>query len=255
MVAYNMGDWAEIPEILRLSKGDIAVWLLTFGLTVLADLTIAMQVGMILAALLFIRKVSVTTVVEEVTHEELAEARVHMISNRTIPEYISLFRIQGPFLFGATEKIREITEDMDALRPIVILRLREMTAIDATGLTALEGLADRLHEGKRDSSCAVPASSPRPSCVRLNLTGMSDGRICARTSRRPLPAPRRSTRCAARRRSRPSSRGKRAAAPTRNCWLLGARRILEAHGVTPHSCEPLSTRSRPTLGTLLPPVG
>jgi sulfate permease, SulP family len=150
MVAYNMGDWAEIPEILRLSKGDIAVWLLTFGLTVLADLTIAMQVGMILAALLFIRKVSVTTVVEEVTHEELAEARVHMISNRTIPEYISLFRIQGPLLFGAAEKIREITEDVDALRPIVILRLRDMTAIDATGLTALEGLADRLHEGRRD---------------------------------------------------------------------------------------------------------
>jgi SulP family sulfate permease len=89
-------------------------------------------------------------VVEEVTHEELAEARVHMISNRTFPEYISLFRIQGPFLFGATEKIREITEDMDALQPIVILRLREMTAIDGTGLTALEELADRLHEGKRD---------------------------------------------------------------------------------------------------------
>jgi len=150
VVAYNMGDWAEIPEILRLSKGDIAVWLLTFGLTVLADLTIAMQVGMILAALLFIRKVSVTTVVEEVTHEELAEARVHMISNRTFPHYISLFRIQGPFLFGATEKIREVTEDVDALQPIVILRLREMTAIDGTGLTALEELADRLHEGKRD---------------------------------------------------------------------------------------------------------
>ena len=74
-------------------------------------------------------------------HEELAEARVHMISNRTIPEYISLFRIQGPLLFGAAEKIREITEDVDALRPIVILRLRDMTAIDATGLTALEGLS------------------------------------------------------------------------------------------------------------------
>jgi len=150
VVAYNMGDWAEIPEILRLSKGDIAVWLLTFALTVFADLTIAVQVGMILAALLFIRKVSVTTTVEEVTHEELADARVHMISNRTFPEYVSLFRIQGPFLFGATDKVREITEEMEDLRPIVILRLRDMTAIDGTGLTALEELADRLHEGRRD---------------------------------------------------------------------------------------------------------
>ena len=146
VVAYNMGDWAEIPEILKLSKGDIAVWLLTFALTVFADLTLAMQVGMILAGLLFIRKVSATTRVEEVTHEELAEARVHMISNRTFPDYVSLFRIQGPFLFGATEKIREITDDVDDLAPIVILRLREMTAIDGTGLTAIEELADRLHE-------------------------------------------------------------------------------------------------------------
>jgi SulP family sulfate permease len=85
-----------------------------------------------------------------VTHEALAEARVHMISTRSFPDYISLFRIQGPFLFGATEKIHEITDDIDSLQPIVILRLHDMTAIDATGLTALEELADRLHERKRD---------------------------------------------------------------------------------------------------------
>lgn len=150
VVAYNMGEWREIPDLLKLAKGDIAVWLITFGLTVFADLTIAVQFGMILAALLYIRKVSVTTQVEEVTHEELVEARVHMISNRTFPDYVSLFRIQGPFLFGATEKIRGITEDVDALRPIVILRLRDMTAIDATGLTALEELADELRARRRD---------------------------------------------------------------------------------------------------------
>lgn len=150
VVAYNMGDWAEIPEILKLSKGDITVWLLTFALTVFADLTIAVQVGMILAALLFIRKVSVTTSVEEVTHQELAEARVHMISNRDFPDYVSLLRIQGPFLFGATEKLRSVADHADDLQPIVILRLRDMTAIDATGLTALEDLADALHARGRD---------------------------------------------------------------------------------------------------------
>ncbi|HEU4724034.1 MAG TPA: SulP family inorganic anion transporter [Candidatus Eisenbacteria bacterium] len=149
VVAYNMGDWEEIPEILKLSKGDIAVWLITFALTVFADLTLAVQVGMTLAALLFIRKVSVTTEVEEVTDTELAEGRIHVLHDRAIPDYVALFRIQGPFLFGATEKIREITDEGDSLPPIVILRLREMTAIDATGLTALEELADRLHERKR----------------------------------------------------------------------------------------------------------
>ena len=150
VVAYNMGDWSEIPEILKLSKGDITVWLLTFALTVFADLTVAVQVGMILAALLFIRKVSVTTLVEEVTHEELAEARVHMISNRTFPDYVSLLRIQGPFLFGATEKLREVADHAAELQPIVILRLRDMTAIDATGLTALEQLAVTLRGKGRD---------------------------------------------------------------------------------------------------------
>ena len=149
VVAYNMGDWAEIPEILKLSKGDIAVWLITFTLTVLADLTLAVQVGMTLAALLFIRKVSITTEVEEVTDTELAEGRVHILHDRAIPDYVALYRIQGPFLFGATEKIREITDDIDTLPPIVILRLREMTAIDATGLTALEEAADSLHVRRR----------------------------------------------------------------------------------------------------------
>ena len=149
VIAYNMGDWGEIPEILKLSKGDIAVWLITFTLTVFADLTLAVQVGMTLAALLFIRKVSVTTEVEEVTETELAEGRVHILHDRAIPEYVALYRIQGPFLFGATEKIREMTDDVDSLPPIVILRLRDMTAIDATGLTALEEAADRLHGRRR----------------------------------------------------------------------------------------------------------
>jgi SulP family sulfate permease len=123
--------------------------LITFTLTVFGDLTLAVQVGMTLAALLFIRKVSVTTEVEEVTDTELAEGRIHILHDRAIPDYVALFRIQGPFLFGATEKIREISDEGDSLPPIVILRLREMTAIDATGLTAFEELADGLHERNR----------------------------------------------------------------------------------------------------------
>jgi SulP family sulfate permease len=149
VVAYNMGDWEEIPELLRLSKSDISVWLITFTLTVIADLTLAMQVGMTLAALLFIRKVSATTTVEEITQEDLTDGRIHVVQDHSIPEYVALFRIHGPFLFGSTEKARDITERVDELPPVVILRLREMSAIDATGLTALEEMADRLHEHGR----------------------------------------------------------------------------------------------------------
>jgi len=146
VTAYNMGDWEEIPEILRLSKGDISVWLITFALTVFADLTLAVEVGMILAGLLFIRKIAATTTVTEVSDEERDGGMEHVIlPERAIPDYVALFRVHGPLLFGSAEKVREITDGVEDLPPVVILRLHEMSAIDATGLSALEEAAELLH--------------------------------------------------------------------------------------------------------------
>jgi sulfate permease, SulP family len=149
IVAYNMGDWEEIPEILKLSAADIAVWLITLTLTVIADLTFAVEVGMVLAALMFIRKVSRTTTVSRVTQDYVEESRVHVLQGKDIPVYATVFRIHGPFLFGATDKFAEIFDQIDELPPIIILRLRNMTAIDATGLGAIQDLADQLHESRR----------------------------------------------------------------------------------------------------------
>ena len=149
MVAYNMGDWEEIPEILKLSKADIAIWLLTLTLTVVTDLTFAVEFGMILAALTFIRKVSRTTTVTRVTHDYVADSSVHVLQGKDIPDYAVVYRVHGPFLFGATDKFADILEDLNELPPIVILRLRNMTAIDATGLGAIRELADRLHASGR----------------------------------------------------------------------------------------------------------
>jgi len=149
MVAYNMGDWEEIPEILKLSKADVAIWLLTLALTVVTDLTFAVEFGMILAALTFIRKVSRTTTVTRVTRDYVADSSVHVLQGKDIPDYGVVYRVHGPFLFGATDKFGEILEASDELPPIVILRLRNMTAIDATGLGAIRELADRLHASGR----------------------------------------------------------------------------------------------------------
>jgi SulP family sulfate permease len=157
VVAYNVGDWGEIRELLKLSKMDISVWVLTFALTVFADLTLAVELGMILAMLLFIRKVSQTTTVSLVTAEYVEAGRVHILQDKKIPDYVSVFRIHGPFLFGATDKIARIVDHVDDLAPIVIVRLRNMTAIDATGLRALEDLADRLHvSGRELILCGAP---------------------------------------------------------------------------------------------------
>jgi SulP family sulfate permease len=149
VVAYNMGEWSEIPALLKLTKTDIAVWLVTFGLTVFADLTIAVEVGMILAALLFITRVADTTTVELVTEGYVNESRVHVLQDKDIPDYVAIYRIHGPFLFGTTDKIEKIVHDLDRLPPIVVLRLRNMTALDATGVMAMEDVAAKLHESGR----------------------------------------------------------------------------------------------------------
>jgi sulfate permease, SulP family len=149
IVAYNMGEWHEIPEILKLSAADIGVWLFTMTLTVVADLTFAVEVGMVLAALMFIRKVSRTTTVSRVTTDYVEDSRKHVLQGKDIPAYATVFRIHGPFLFGATDKFTEILDQLNSLPPIIILRLRNMTAIDATGLAAIRDLADTLHASGR----------------------------------------------------------------------------------------------------------
>jgi SulP family sulfate permease len=149
VVAYNMGEWREIPQLLKLTKTDISVWLVTFALTVFADLTVAVEAGMILAALLFISRVAATTTVSQVTGDYVEDGRVHILQDKDIPYYATIFRIHGPFLFGATDKISVVTEDVHKLPPVVILRLRNMSALDATGLFAIEEVAKQLHASKR----------------------------------------------------------------------------------------------------------
>ena len=144
VVSYNMGEWREIPLLLKLTKTDLCVWLVTFALTVFADLTVAVEAGMILAALLFISRVAATTTVSQVTDDYVEDGRVHILQDKDIPYYATIFRIHGPFLFGATDKIDIVTEHLHSLPPVVILRLRNMTALDATGLFALEEVARTL---------------------------------------------------------------------------------------------------------------
>jgi len=146
VVAYNMGEWREIATILRLSKTDIAVWITTFALTVLADLTVAVGVGMALAALLYIYRIAETTTVAPVTAEYLADGRAHILQDKDIPSNVTILRIHGPFLSGTTEKLTDVTKDLNQFAEVVILRLRNMTALDATGIHALEQFSDRLHK-------------------------------------------------------------------------------------------------------------
>jgi SulP family sulfate permease len=166
VVAYNMGEWRFVAPILRLNRAVQAVWAATFFLTVVADLTVAVEVGMTLAALLYIYRVTQTTTVARVTPRYIEEGRPHILQDKDIPEYVSILRIHGPFLFGTTEKLAEATEDLTDFKDIVILRVRNMTAIDATGLHALETLAVRLRKTGRQVLICGARRQPRNMLLR-----------------------------------------------------------------------------------------
>jgi sulfate permease, SulP family len=167
VVAWNMGEWREIGGVLRQAKPDIAVWAVTFTLTVVTDLTVAVGVGMALAALLYIYRIAETTTVAPVTAAYLRDGQAHILQDKEIPPNVAILRIHGPFLFGTTQKLEEASENLGAFPTIVILRLRNMTALDATGLHALEVFATRLRKtgrtlllcGARDQPAELLASA------------------------------------------------------------------------------------------------
>jgi SulP family sulfate permease len=161
MVAYQMGEWNEIGHLLKLTKADIAVWLATFSLTVVADLTVAVETGMILAMLMFIRKVSRTTTVSGAADTE--DNQLHVLHDKVVPAYVTVFRVYGPLLFGTTDTLLRIADDVRTLPAIVILKLRHVTAVDATGLRALEDLAHRLHKSGRE--LIVCSAQPQPAAL------------------------------------------------------------------------------------------
>ena len=169
VVAYNMGEWREIGGILRLGRAERVVWVATFGLTVVADLTMAVEVGMTLAALLYIYRVSQTTTVAAVTDDYIEKGRPHVLQGKDIPKYVTILRIHGPFLFGTTEKLADATDDLSRFGHVVILRVRNMTAIDASGLYALEKLAKRLHETGRHVLVCGARRQPRKMLERADF--------------------------------------------------------------------------------------
>ncbi len=184
VVAYNMGEWREIGGIWRLDWTDKSVWMITFALTVMADLTIAVETGIALAALLYIYRVTETTSVSMVTREYIEAGHAHVLQGKDLPDYVTILRIHGPFLFGMTDKLLDATADLDAFAPIVILRLRNMNAIDATGLHALERLSDRLKRSGRTLVLCGAAISRRRSSSRPSSWSTWAGRTSWRTCRR-----------------------------------------------------------------------
>jgi SulP family sulfate permease len=129
VVAYNMSEWRSFISIMRGSKYDVGVLLVTFVLTVFADLTIAIEVGMVLAALLFMQRMAKLSTVYSL------EADKDFIEDYgALPAGISVYEINGPFFFGAANKYKEVLKEVGIRSKVMILRMRNVPFIDATGM-------------------------------------------------------------------------------------------------------------------------
>lgn len=155
---------------MRLSAADRLVWSATFLLTVFADLTVAVEVGMVLAALLYIHRVSETTTVTAITDDDLRDSGgAAVLTDKYIPAYVSVVRVRGPFLFGATEKLDHATADVMRFSEIVVLRLPQMTAVDGAGIHTFESLALRLKDSGRQLIICGAQSQPAEMIGRSKL--------------------------------------------------------------------------------------
>jgi SulP family sulfate permease len=145
MVAIRMAEWSHFKHLLRWPRGDAAMFLTAFGLTVLIDLTVAVEVGMVLAAVLFIKRTSEATQITDVDQEHEPEGPQHSLVGKEIPPGVVVFRIFGAFLFGASDKLETALKRTRQKPRVLILRMHSLLAIDATGLNALEEIYAKLH--------------------------------------------------------------------------------------------------------------
>ena len=172
VVAWNMGEWEHFVHLFRSPRSDVAVLLTTFVLTVLVDLTVALQAGIVLAALLFLRRMATTAEARYVTGS-LAETEDPddplAIARRDVPPGVEVFEVRGALFFGAATKFRDALGSVEATPRVLILRLRHVLSIDATGLRAIDVL---LGECRRKGTALVLSGVHAQPLVALERSGL-----------------------------------------------------------------------------------
>ncbi len=159
-VALNMGEWHNFSRLPKWPRSDAAVFLTAFGLTVMIDLTVAVEIGMVLAAVLFIKRVSETTQITAVDEATETEGSQHSLVGKEIPKGVMIYRIFGSFFFGAADKLETALKRSGTEPDVLILRMRKVLAMDATGLNALEDLYERLHARGKHLVLSGPHTQP-----------------------------------------------------------------------------------------------
>ncbi|MFM9996329.1 MAG: SulP family inorganic anion transporter [Phycisphaerales bacterium] len=156
VVAWNISEIGHFRALLRAPRADVAVLLTTFGLTVFTDLTIAVGVGMVLASMLFMKRMAEVSNVSSITGEftngndaaeqALQQKDPNALSRRAVPRGVEIYEIDGPFFFGVADRLKDTLNQFERPPKVFILRMRRVPHIDATGLHALE---EFLHKCRR----------------------------------------------------------------------------------------------------------
>ena len=151
-VAYNMSEWRTFKYLLRGDKSDVAVLLITFFLTVIVDLTVAIEVGVVLAIVLFVRRVMQTSNISMLEGHRLAAteddevASMENTDRLDIPDGVEVYEIDGPFFFGLASRFEELEQMKKPGTKVRIIRMRKVPFIDSTGINNLRNLCERTHK-------------------------------------------------------------------------------------------------------------
>ncbi|MBP9095289.1 MAG: sulfate permease [Ignavibacteria bacterium] len=152
VVAYNMSEWREFKAQLKMPKSDVIVLLTTFFLTVVFDLTVAIEIGMVLSAFLFMRRMAAVTNMGILTREfeenQVEEYGDNSIAGKDIPKYVLIYEVNGPFFFGAASKFKEAARIIEDRVKVFIMRLRNVPAIDSTGISTIEDFYEDCQKNK-----------------------------------------------------------------------------------------------------------
>ena len=159
-VAYNMGEWHQFRRLAKWPKSDSAVFVCVFALTVLTDLPTAVGIGMVLAAVLFINRISQTMQIIAVDESSSVYDGHNSLNGKEVPKGVMIYRVFGAFLFGAADKLETALKRARAEPDVLILKMQSVLAMDATGLNALEDIYEKLHAKGRHLILSGPHTQP-----------------------------------------------------------------------------------------------
>jgi SulP family sulfate permease len=176
VVSYHMSEWRPFLKMMRSAGGDVAVLLATFLLTVVIDLTVAIQVGVVLAAFLFLQRMSDATQIGSITKDiGMAETDEpedpQALSRRTVPDNVEVFEIQGTLFFGVIEQFKDAMRLVEPPPRVLILRMRNVLTVDASGIQALE---DLLKTSRRQDTQLIISGIHSQPMVAFQRSGLLD---------------------------------------------------------------------------------